>query len=63
MDARFAVGDGDDVVVDLAFFEIGVCALEFDVGCAVFEAAAVFEDFFEADACPAGGSYGAFAPL
>jgi hypothetical protein len=46
----------------LAFFEVGVCAEEFEMGAVVFEAAAVFDDFFEGDTGPAGGTNGAFTP-
>lgn len=62
MDADFAEGHRDGVVEDLTFFEIRVCAKEFDVLSAVLDAATVLEDFLQADTGPDCCSNGAFAP-
>lgn len=55
----FAIGNRYNIVVDVVLLEVGVCAEEFAVLPAVFETAAVFDDFFEADARVARGADGA----
>ncbi len=63
MEAGFTVGNRNDVVVDLALFEVGVDTLEFDIGSTFFRAAAILEHLFQIDAGVACCSYSAFAPL
>ena len=65
VDFYFSVGDGHSVIEDFTFFEIGVCAEEFEVVLkrGVFEAATVFDDLFEGDTGPFCGSNCAFSPL
>lgn len=45
MDANLAPRDGDNVVVDLALFEVGIDTHEFEVPGTFFQAATVFEHF------------------
>ena len=63
MNTSFPVGNRDNIVVHLALLEVCICALELYIGSAVFETAAMFEYFFQTDACVAGCSYSTFAPL
>jgi hypothetical protein len=62
VDFHFVRGHADGVVVDVALFEICVCAKEFNVGAGFFEAAAVLYHFFEGHADVACGTDGAFTP-
>jgi hypothetical protein len=62
VDFHFMCGHADGVVVDVAFFEVCVGAEEFNVFAGLFEAAAVFDYFFEGHADVAGGADGAFGP-
>lgn len=62
MGFNLPVGDGDGVVIQCTFLEVGVCADEFNVFCPFFEPAAVLQNLFKGDACPAGGGDRTFAP-
>lgn len=58
----FGPGHANDVVHGFVVFEIGVCAVEFEMFGAVFEAAAGFDDFLQADADVFGVANGSFSP-
>jgi len=63
MEAGFAVGNRNDVIVDLALFEVGIDTLEFDIRGTVFRTTAILEKLFQTDAGVACCSDGAFTPL
>lgn len=63
MEAGFAVGNRNDIVVDLALLEVGIDALEFDIGGTFFRTAAILEDLFQTDAGVACCSDSALTPL
>ncbi len=63
MEAGFAVWNRNDIVVDLALFEVGIDTLEFDIGGTVFRTAAILENPFQTDAGVARCSDCAFTPL
>lgn len=63
MDTGFAVGNRNDVVVDFALFEVGIDALELNIGGTFFPTAAILEDLFQTDTSVAGCSDSAFTPL
>lgn len=63
MEADFAVGNRNDVIVDLALFEVGIDTLEFDIGGTFFRTTAILENLFQTDAGVACCSDSALAPL
>lgn len=58
----FTPGNRDDIVHHMAFFEVSICAIQFEMLGSVFQAAAGFDDFLQADACPSGCADCTFAP-
>ena len=53
----------NNVIEDMALLEIGVHACELDMFCAVFQTAAILDDFFQTDSCPFRRTNSSFAPL
>ena len=53
---------GDNIVVDLALFEVGIDAHELEVLGAFFQAATVLEDLLQADSGPFRRANRAFSP-
>ena len=56
-------GYRDDIIEDLPLFEICVDAHELNVLGTFFKAAAVLDDFLEANSGPSSCTYGSFSPL
>lgn len=62
VDLHLASRNRHSVVVNLALFEVRVCAEELEMSTVVLETAAVLDDFLEGDTGPARGSNSALAP-
>ena len=63
MDACFAVGYGDHIIVNLSLFEVCVDAHEFQVMGTLFEPTTVLDHLFQTYSSIASGPNSPFTPL